>query len=116
MNELFESQQLKNLCEQNNIIYLGLFGSYARGEEKSDSDLDLLVQYEKPIGYLTHARIQNKLEDLFNKPVDLVFRDSIKPRIRPYIIKDVKTIYERSSSSFSFPSASERSELTSLND
>ncbi len=99
MNELFESQQLKNLCEQNNIIYLGLFGSHARGEERADSDLDLLVQYEKPIGYLTHAKVQNKLEDYFNKPVDLVFRNSIKPRIKHCIVKDLKTIYKRSSSS-----------------
>ena len=95
MNELFESQQLKNLCEQNGIIYLGLFGSHARGEEKPESDLDLLVQYEKPIGYLTHAKVQNKLEDFFDKPVDLVFRSSIKPRIKPYIVKDLKTIYEK---------------------
>ena len=95
MNELFESQQLKNLCEQNGIIYLGLFGSHARGEEKPESDLDLLVQYEKPNGYLTHAKVQNKLEDFFDKPVDLVFRSSIKPRIKPYIVKDLKTIYEK---------------------
>ena len=61
MDELFESKQLKIICEQNGIIYLGLFGSSARGENRPDSDLDLLVQYARPVGYLTHAKIQNLL-------------------------------------------------------
>lgn len=95
MNELFKSKQLKTICEQNGIVYLGLFGSSARGESRPDSDLDLLVQYAKPIGYLTHAKIQNLLEDYFNKPVDLIFRNSIKPRIKSRIMKDLKTVYEK---------------------
>ncbi|MBI4067083.1 nucleotidyltransferase family protein [Candidatus Gottesmanbacteria bacterium] len=95
MDDLFDAAQLKSICEQNGIIYLGLFGSHARGEQEPDSDVDLLVEYEKPVGYLTHAKIQNTLEDYLNKPVDLVFRSSIKPRIKPYIMKDLKTVYEK---------------------
>jgi predicted nucleotidyltransferase len=95
MEELFNSQQLKNLCEENNIVYLGIFGSFARGEQREGSDLDLLVQYTRPIGYLTHAGVQNKLEDYFGVPVDLVFRKSIKPRLKPYIMQDLRTVYEK---------------------
>ncbi|OGC57863.1 hypothetical protein A3H26_03455 [candidate division WWE3 bacterium RIFCSPLOWO2_12_FULL_36_10] len=95
MDELFESKQLKIICEQNGIIYLGLFGSSARGENRPDSDLDLLVQYARPVGYLTHAKIQNLLEDYFDKPVDLIFRNSVKPRIKSRIIRDLKTVYEK---------------------
>src|SRR3989338_5882329 len=95
MDELFESKQLKIICEQNGIIYLGLFGSSARGENSPDSDLDLLVQYARPVGYLTHAKIQNLLEDYFDKPVDLIFRNSVKPRIKSRIIRDLKTVYEK---------------------
>ena len=95
MDELFESKQLKIICEQNGIIYLGLFGSSARGENRPDSDLDLLVQYARPVGYLTHAKIQNLLENYFDKPVDLIFRNSVKPRIKSRIIRDLKTVYEK---------------------
>src|SRR3989344_5101527 len=93
MEEQLNSTQLKNICEQNGIIYLGLFGSYARNQERNDSDIDLLVEYNRPVGYLTHAKVENILEDFFNKPVDLTFRNSIKPRIKPYIMQDLKTVY-----------------------
>ncbi len=95
MQKLFDSPQFKNLCKQNGIIYLGLFGSHARGEEHDNSDIDLLVEYSDPVGYLTHAKVENMLADFLKKPVDLVFRKSIKPRIRPYIMKDLKTVYEK---------------------
>lgn len=96
MNELINASQLKKFCEKNGIKYIGIFGSHARGEDTVDSDLDLLVQYKEPTGLLTHAKVQNMLEDYFNKPVDLVFRSSVKPRIMPYIERDLKTIYEKS--------------------
>ena len=95
MQELFKTPQFNTICEQNNIIYLGLFGSHARGEETPSSDLDLLVQYNQPVGYLTHAKVQNTFEDYFGRPVDLVFRNSIKPHLKPYIMKDLKTVYEK---------------------
>lgn len=95
MQELLNSPQVKNICEQSGISYLGLFGSHARGDASADSDVDLLVHYERPVGLLTHAQIQNKFEDLLGTPVDLVFRDSIKPRIKPYIMQNLKTIYEK---------------------
>ncbi len=95
MEEQFTSPQLKRICEQNGIVYLGLFGSYARNQEQPDSDVDLLVEYNKPVGYLTHAKIENILEDFFNKPVDLIFRNNIKMRLKPYIMKDLKTVYEK---------------------
>lgn len=95
MEEQFSSTQLKRICEQNDVLYLGLFGSYARNEEHPGSDIDLLVEYAKPVGYLTHAKVENILEDFFDRPVDLVFRKSIKPRLKPYILQDLKTIYEK---------------------
>ncbi len=95
MDAQFSSPQLKSICEQNGIIYLGLFGSYARNQQHPDSDIDLLVEYDKPVGYLTHAKVENLLEDFFNKSVDLVFKKNIKPRIEPYITQDLKTIYEK---------------------
>ncbi|EKE00064.1 MAG: hypothetical protein ACD_22C00100G0028 [uncultured bacterium] len=93
MKELFESQQFKNICNDHNISYLGLFGSYARGDNRRDSDVDLLVQFNKPIGYFGLVRAQRSLGKYLGKEVDLVTKGSLSDRIFPYVKKDLKTIY-----------------------
>jgi len=95
MNLQYNSAQLDKICEDKGISYLGLFGSYTRGEETPTSDVDLLVEYNKPIGLLGHAGTQNILADFLNKNVDLVIRKNIKPRLKPYITKGLVTLYEQ---------------------
>jgi hypothetical protein len=70
------------------VIKIGLFGSYARGDEKLSSDLDFVVEFEKKTfdGYMD---CKEYLETLFSRPVDLVMADSIKPRLRPIILKEI---------------------------
>jgi predicted nucleotidyltransferase len=64
---------------------LGLFGSFARGDETSESDLDFLVEFERKSfdGYMD---LKFFLEDLFDRHVDLVLADGIKPRLRATIL------------------------------
>lgn len=93
MNLEYDKEKLNKICEEKGISSLMLFGSYARGDNNSQSDIDLLVKYKMPVGLLSHANVQNALADLFMKPVDLVFESNIKPRIRPYIINDLVTLY-----------------------
>jgi predicted nucleotidyltransferase len=73
-----------------------LFGSCARNEAKSDSDIDILVEldYEKPIG-MKFFGYQSELEDLLNMKVDLVTSDGLSKYIKPLIDKDKILIYER---------------------
>ena len=95
MQKLFDSPQFKNLCKQNGIIYLGLFGSHARGEEHDNSDIDLLVEYSDPVGYLTHAKVENMLADFLKKPVDVALRRRIQARIRHDVMMDVNKNEEK---------------------
>ena len=73
-----------------------LFGSYARNEADSDSDIDILVEldYAQPIG-MKFFGFQAELEDLLNKKVDLVTSDGLSKYVKPFIDKDKILIYER---------------------
>lgn len=67
---------------------LGLFGSYRTGETHAESDLDFLVVLERP-SFRDYMAIKLFLESLFERRVDLVLAESLKPRIRAHILKDV---------------------------
>ncbi len=70
----------------------GVFGSFARGEEHPKSDIDLLVEITKPIGLFEFIGLEQKLEDILGRPVDLVEYRALKPRIKPYVLKDFQSI------------------------
>ncbi|MFN8450872.1 MAG: nucleotidyltransferase family protein [Anaerolineae bacterium] len=67
---------------------LGLFGSFVRGEQTPDSDIDILVTLARP-SYDDYCNIKFFLEDFFGREVDLVMEDGLKERIRPYVMKEV---------------------------
>ena len=63
-----------------------LFGSYVRGEQRDDSDIDLLVDFPKEKSLFDLVEVKVQLEDIFGKKVDLVEYDRIKPRLKDYIL------------------------------
>lgn len=70
---------------------IGLFGSYLRSEQKSTSDIDILVEFEKDkITFDNYMDLKFYLEDLFKCKVDLVMQEAIKPDLKPYILGSVK--------------------------
>ncbi len=69
---------------------LGIFGSYARGEESESSDIDFLVEFERKT-FDNYMGLKFFLEDLFGCGVDLVIADAVKPRLRKPILEE--TIY-----------------------
>jgi predicted nucleotidyltransferase len=83
-------QERKNyLAEKFGVIEIAIFGSYARGEQRKDSDVDLIVDFKE--GYKTFDNYMNLkfyLEELFGKKVDLVIKSAINPRIKPFIIEE----------------------------
>ena len=64
---------------------LSLFGSVARGEAESGSDVDLLVEFAVPVGLFTYVRLQHYLEGLLGRRVDLVTPEAIRPQMRARI-------------------------------
>ena len=73
---------------------IGLFGSYARGEERADSDLDVLVEFEKRISLLTLVRIERELSENLGVTVDLLTEQAISPYLVERIKADLKVIYQ----------------------
>jgi predicted nucleotidyltransferase len=74
---------------------IGLFGSYIRNEQKSTSDIDILVEFEKgQITFDNYMDLKFFLEDLFKCKVDLVMQEAIKPDLKPYILGSVRELTE----------------------
>lgn len=82
-------EQMPLLRERFAVESLGLFGSYVRGEAHSESDLDVLVWFEKVPGLLCLLGLGNYLSDLLGLRVDLVLADSLKPRIGSKILSEL---------------------------
>ena len=68
------------------VTRVALFGSLARGEERTDSDADILVEFEQPVGFFAYARLQRYLEGLIGRSVDLVTPGAIRPEMRDSIL------------------------------
>lgn len=67
---------------------IGLFGSYVRREQKGESDLDVLVEFSEPVGLFKFIELEDFLSQELGTKVDLVMKDSLKPRIKERIIKE----------------------------
>lgn len=74
--------------ERFSVKRIGLFGSYARDEVATGSDIDLLVEFEKQT-FDHYMDLKFFLEELFETQVDLVMADTLKPRLKPYIAREV---------------------------
>jgi len=81
-------QQIPMLAERYNVETLEVFGSYVRSEQKKDSDLDILVTFKEAPSLLTFIAIENYLSDLLGVKVDLVMKDSLKPKIGQQILRE----------------------------
>jgi hypothetical protein len=76
------------------ISRLGLFGSFRRGEERPESDIDVLVSFNQPLGLLEFVGIQQELTKLVGRKIDLVSDRAIKnEKLRNYIEEDLELIY-----------------------
>jgi predicted nucleotidyltransferase len=69
---------------------LQLFGSVVRGEAGPESDIDILVEFSKPIGLLAFVALKQRLTVLLGRPVDLVTPDALKSPLRENILKEVQ--------------------------
>jgi len=67
---------------------LVIFGSVARNEARPDSDVDILVEFAVPVGAFKFSALKEYLETLLGSPVDLVPRESVKPRLRDRILEE----------------------------
>jgi hypothetical protein len=95
MQELpFDSQQLIEICRNNDVAVLSVFGSAARGEATERSDVDLLVRFSKPKSLLKLVALERLFATVLARKVDLVTEAAISPYLRERIMGDLQVIYE----------------------
>lgn len=96
MNLSFDKQALAEICQKNDIAFLGVFGSVARGDNKPDSDIDLLVRFrpQAKVGFFELVRAENQLSQALGRKVDLVPEGGVSPYIAPKINRDLVTLYD----------------------
>jgi len=82
------AQHKTELAQKYHLKQLGIFGSYARKDKTAQSDIDLLVEFDRPIG-LEFVTLAEELEALLGVKVDLVSANAIKPRMFKIIKKDL---------------------------
>lgn len=80
--------QKPELMKKYHLKKLGFFGSYVRGDETQSSDLDIMVDFEKPIG-LDFVTLADELESILGVKVDLVSVNAVKPRMMESIKKEL---------------------------
>ena len=81
-------KHIKQLKEKYFVKRLGIFGSYSRGEETPESDIDILVEFSAPVG-LEFFGLKNFLEKILAKNVDLVTENGIRPQMKNKILHEV---------------------------
>ncbi|MFZ3169628.1 MAG: nucleotidyltransferase family protein [Candidatus Methanoperedens sp.] len=84
---------LIRVCKNNDISFLGLFGSYSRGEQNEKSDIDFLANFSKRKSLLDHVRIEREMSNILGVKVDLVTEKSISHYLVDKIKKEVKPLY-----------------------
>jgi predicted nucleotidyltransferase len=72
------------------VAHAALFGSVARGDDRPDSDIDILVDLDPAIvvTIFDYAGVKDFIADMFDRPVDVVSREGLKPRVRPIATAD----------------------------
>lgn len=85
---LWALRDRRELLETYGVGRLLLFGSFARGEGRSDSDVDLLVEFNRPIGLFEFVRLQRQLAEAVGHNVDLVTPAALKPQLRDRILAE----------------------------
>jgi predicted nucleotidyltransferase len=87
--------RIADVCRRFDVQELSVFGSAARGDMQPESDIDILV-YFKPsarIGLVKFASLNEELEGLLGRNVDLVTKVGLKSRVRPHVLREAQRVY-----------------------
>jgi predicted nucleotidyltransferase len=93
IKEILQAQK-PYLAERYGVTEIGVFGSYVRGEQRPESDLDILIELEDPprISLLGLVNLENYLSDLLGVKVQVAIKEDLKPRLSAYILEEVEML------------------------
>jgi len=78
-----------DLTNKYKVKEIGVFGSFVRGEQSKKSDIDILVEFNEPIGFFEFLELEEYLEKILKSKVDLVSKKALKPNIGKHILEEV---------------------------
>ena len=90
----FDTKKRIEICQQNDVIKVGVFGSVARGEATERSDIDLIVEFSKRKSLLAVVARERKISAVIGRRVDLLTEAALSPYLRRRILRELKVIYE----------------------
>jgi uncharacterized protein len=83
------AQRRDELAQDYGVKKIGIFGSYVRGEVSRDSDIDILVEFDRPVGFFKFLELEERLSEWLGRRVDLVTKAALKPHIGRRILDEV---------------------------
>ena len=89
----FDLSRMIDICRQNDVAMIGVFGSMARGEAKKKSDIDLIVRFSKRKSLLAMVRLESELTEALGRKVDLLTEASISPYMRESVLREMQVVY-----------------------
>ena len=92
----FDQDRLAECCRRHAIVRLRMFGSAARGEERPDSDVDLIADFGSGIGYFELIRAEDDLAEFFGRPVDLLTEPGISRFMSDSILGSAVVVFDDS--------------------
>ena len=86
------SAHKRQLADDYHVSKIGIFGSYVSGLSSENSDIDILVEFEKPVGFVKFIRLENYLSNLIGVKVDLVTKKALKPHMGRNILRELESV------------------------
>jgi hypothetical protein len=97
---MLDLKEIRRVIDENRSVLqdkfhvreIGVFGSFVRGEQDENSDIDILVTFHEPIGFIKFMQLEFYLSELCKRKVDLVTREALKPHIGTHILKEIQYV------------------------
>ena len=88
-------EKIAEICEKNDIVFMAVFGSFIRGEQKRTSDIDIAVEFDKDKSksLLDLVHVENELARAFKRKVDLGVFSSLNPYVMEDVLKEMRVVY-----------------------
>ncbi len=83
------NEHLEELQRRYNVSKIGIFGSFSRGEDRSSSDVDIIVEFSTQVDLFTFLELKEHLETILGREIDLVTKNALKPLIKDHILSEV---------------------------
>lgn len=90
----FDRKRLADICRRHDVIQLRIFGSASRGQERPESDIDLLVDFGSPKGFFELLRLEDELATFFGRPVDVMTEPGLSHYLKEPILASASVIFD----------------------